>query len=127
MSRFARCLLPAALLGLLLPGIALAEGDAEAGKKQYDMFCVSCHGATGKGDGPAGLMLPEPKPRDFSAGEYKYDADKDGTPGTDADLALVITKGAAAFGGSAVMTPWSPPLTEQQVNDVVAYLRALKK
>ena len=126
MNRFARCLLPAALLGLLLPASALAEGDAEAGKKQYDMFCFTCHGSTGKGDGPAGAML-DPKPRDFSVGDYKLDADKDGTPGTDADLALVITKGASAFGGSAVMTPWSPPLTEQQVNDIVAYLRALKK
>ena len=33
-------------------GIALAEGDVDLGKKEYDMRCAVCHGPEGKGDGP---------------------------------------------------------------------------
>ena len=125
MTRLARWILPAALASLLLPSIAFA-GDAAAGKKSYDMFCFTCHGTTGKGDGPAGAAL-NPKPRDFSIGDFAYDADGDGTKGNDADLVLILKNGAAKYGGSPIMTPWSPPLTDAQVADVVAYIRSLKK
>jgi len=125
-NRLTRLLLPAALLGLLLPTVALAEGDAAAGKKSYDMFCFTCHGTTGKGDGPAGAAI-NPKPRDFSVGDFAYDANGDGTKGDDADLVLILKNGAAKYGGSPVMSPWSPPLTDAQVTDVIAYIRTLKK
>ena len=36
----------------------------------------------------------QPAPRDFTLGEFKFDTDKDGKPGTDADLKNVISKGA---------------------------------
>ncbi len=130
MIRTLRALPALALLGLagglLGASPALAEGDAEAGKQSYQTFCFACHGATGKGDGPAGAAL-NPKPRDFSTGDFKYDADGDGKPGTDADLALILKNGAAKYGGSAVMTAWSPPLTDAQVADVIAFIRTLKK
>jgi caa(3)-type oxidase subunit IV len=38
------------------------------GKELYAMQCVSCHGANGKGDGPAASALV-PRPRDFTTGE----------------------------------------------------------
>ena len=121
----ARILTPLALLGLLLPVAAGAAGDAAAGKSTYSTLCVSCHGETGKGDGPAGAAL-NPKPRDFSIGDYKYDADGDGTAGTDADMALIIKNGAAKYGGSALMAPWGH-LSDKQIQDVVAYVRSLKQ
>ena len=88
-------------------------------------MCASCHGTSGKGDGPVGAAL-QPPPRDFSTGDFKYDADKDGTPGTDADLKGVITQGAAAFGGSPLMAPW-PTLSEDDVANVIAHIRSLKE
>lgn len=124
-TALARTLTPLALVALLIPAVAGAAGDADAGKGTYTTLCVSCHGTTGKGDGPAGAAL-NPKPRDFSIGDYKYDADGDGTPGTDADMALIIKYGAAKYGGSALMAPWGH-LSDKQIQDVVAYVRTLKQ
>jgi mono/diheme cytochrome c family protein len=117
----------AGLLGLavLTLGATTAEADAvESGKKVYSTNCVSCHGQTGKGDGPVGAAL-NPRPRDFSTGDFKLDTDGDGTPGSDADLKNVIKKGAAAFGGSPLMAPWGH-LPEQDIENVIAYVRSLK-
>jgi cytochrome c oxidase cbb3-type subunit 2 len=108
----------------LAPGAAGA-GDAAAGKAVYDANCVSCHGPAGKGDGVVGSAL-NPSPRDFSVGAFKFDPDKDGTPGEDADLARVIREGAAVFGGSPLMAPW-PALSDKDVENVIAYIRSLKR
>jgi mono/diheme cytochrome c family protein len=106
-------------------GTSAFAGDAAAGKAVYTGkgTCWTCHGQTGKGDGPAGKAL-NPAPRDFSVGAFKFDADKDGKPGTDNDLKLVITKGAAAFGGSPLMVAWGA-LSAKEVDDVIAYIRSL--
>jgi mono/diheme cytochrome c family protein len=113
-----------AVLTLALAGSAQA-GDAAAGKSVFDANCASCHGTSGKGDGPVGAAL-NPPPRNFTIGEFKFDADGSGKPGEDADLKLVIQKGAMAFGGSALMAPW-PTLTDQQIDDIIAHIRSLKQ
>jgi len=109
-----------------LPALAAqAAGDAAAGKTTFETLCATCHGTTGKGDGPAGGAL-NPAPRDFSKGEFKYDADKDGKAGSDADLALIVKNGAAAYGGSPLMAPWGH-LPDADIQNVVAYVRSLKQ
>jgi mono/diheme cytochrome c family protein len=122
-------ILKIALAVSLTSGLASASfaGDAAAGKAVYTGkgTCWTCHGQAGKGDGPAGKAL-NPAPRDFSVGAFKFDADKDGKAGTDADLKLVITKGAAAFGGSPLMAPWGH-LSGKEVDDVIAFVRTMKK
>jgi len=114
-----------ALATLLAPAGALA-GDAAAGKTVYTVNCLSCHGETGKGDGPVGLVL-QPPPRNFSVGEFKFDTDKDGKVGTDADLEAVITQGAGAFGGNQMMAPWGGVLSEDDIANVIAYIHPLKQ
>jgi mono/diheme cytochrome c family protein len=123
-NRLLTAVAAAALAAWLTPAAAFAA-DAAAGKTVYTANCSSCHGETGKGDGPVGVALPV-SPRDFSKGEFKYDGNGDGTPGEDADLTAVITKGAAAFGGNPLMAPW-PTLSEADVANVVAYIRTLKQ
>jgi mono/diheme cytochrome c family protein len=121
MSRWLTLLLATTLAQLVTPDAW--AGDAVAGKGNYEALCATCHGPGGKGDGPAAAALTPP-PRDLSVGDFKFDADKDGKPGGDADLKLVIQKGAAEFGGSPMMTPWGLP--DAQLDDLVALIRTLK-
>ena len=113
-----------ALAAGFAPGAALA--DAAAGKELFvKTNCNSCHGMEGKGDGPVAAAL-DPKPRDYTAGDFKFDADKDGSVGTDSDLALVIKNGAAPYGGSAMMMP-NPTLSVTDIQLLVTYIRSLKQ
>jgi len=112
--------------GLALLAAGTAHADPAAGK---DLFvktnCNSCHGMEGRGDGPVAAAL-DPKPRDYVVGDFKFDADKDGAVGTDADLALVIKNGAQPYGGSAMMMG-NPTLSDADVDLLVVYIRSLKQ
>lgn len=127
MTRFwTTCFLAAAFLA---PGVALAAGDVEAGREKFQALCASCHGPEGKGDGPTGKALAaagQPAPRDLSKGNFKFDTDDDGKAGTDTDIKNVITKGAMAYGGSAMMAPVAG-LSDQDLDNLVAFIRSLKE
>lgn len=115
------------LAALSIPSAAVAA-DVAAGKAKFMELCVSCHGEGGKGDGPTGKALAaagQPAPRDFTVGDFKFDTDKDGKPGTDADLKNVVSKGALAFGGNAMMAP--VVLNDTDMANVIAFIRSLKK
>ncbi len=95
------------------------------------LCCKNCYEGVpgGQGDGPTGLALAaagQPAPRDFTVGDFKLDTDKDGTPGTDADLKNVITKGALVYGGSAMMAPVQG-LSAADQDNLVAFIRSLKQ
>jgi len=123
---FARFASLAALAALLAPTSALAA-DLDKAKGLYTVNCASCHGDTGKGDGPVAVAVPPPPPRDFAVGDFKYDTDKDGTIGSDADLKAVIAKGAGAYGGNMMMAAWAGLLSDEDIDSIVAYIRTLKK
>lgn len=98
-----------------------AAGDA--GASAYGMYCVTCHGATGKGDGVAAAAL-NPKPADFSVGAFKYDANGNGTKGEVDDIKAIVHDGAAKHGGSPLMAPW-PMLSADQLQAVAEYVKSL--
>jgi mono/diheme cytochrome c family protein len=51
---------------IILGWAGMAAGDQLAtGQSLYDAKCQICHGAKGRGDGPAAAAL-NPKPRDFT-------------------------------------------------------------
>jgi mono/diheme cytochrome c family protein len=87
----ASTLAPALLLALALalaPRLALAQDVAAL----YRARCAVCHGAEGRGDGPAAALLT-PRPRDFTTGVYKFRSTPSGTLPTEADVLRTITRG----------------------------------
>jgi mono/diheme cytochrome c family protein len=99
-------------------------GDAARGHEVYELYCVMCHGADGRGDGP-GAAATNPKPRDFTSGSFYIDANANNVAGEDIDLARVIRESPATFGGSKAMPAYKESLSEAQVRDLVAFIRGL--
>jgi cytochrome c oxidase cbb3-type subunit 2 len=97
-----------------------AAGSAERGRTIYQKYCVECHGASGKGDGPASHLLV-PRPRDFTLGRYKIRSTETGSVPTDDDLIQSVKKGLY---GSA-MPGWETILADADITDVVAHLKSL--
>jgi mono/diheme cytochrome c family protein len=92
--------------------------SVDRGKVIYKEYCSQCHGATGKGDGPAASGL-EPKPAihvnipfDKVPIDYLYN---------------VINHGGAAMGKSPNMPYWNLTIGQQGVADVIAYLKVTFK
>jgi mono/diheme cytochrome c family protein len=103
-------------LTILLTGVARAQNAAE-GKTLYSTYCVTCHGDRGKGDGVAARGLPQ-KPADHTNGAVMNEL-------TDKFLMDVISKGGGAVGKSSFMPAWGGSLNEQQIRDIIAYIRTI--
>jgi mono/diheme cytochrome c family protein len=68
-----------------------SPGLVERGRALYAKQCSACHGAEGRGDGPAAYLL-YPKPRDFRAARYRLVSTWERVP-TDEDLYQTISRG----------------------------------
>ena len=95
---------------------AQAQGNVEAGKQLYQQRCSPCHGTDGKANTPTAQAL-NPKPRDHTDGSYMNKLSQD-------HLSKVIKQGGTAVGKSPIMPPQAD-LNEQQINDVIAFVRSL--
>jgi mono/diheme cytochrome c family protein len=82
------------------------------GKKLADTNCVTCHGASGKGDGAAAAALPPPKPADWTSAKIAAE--------TDGELFWKISNGRGA------MPPWKH-LPDKDRWTLVTYIRSLQK
>jgi cytochrome c oxidase cbb3-type subunit III len=94
-------------------------GNRESGKRIYADYCAVCHGKEGKGDGPIVAMFG-PKP--FAFTDKAAMATK-----RDLDLYFAIFEGGEAVGKSAFMPAWGGLLKEQEISDVIAYIRTLPR
>lgn len=97
--------------------VPVPRGDATAGRPVYIQYCASCHGETGAGDGPVAVTL-DPKPAHHNDGDYM-------NPLTDAYLFKVIQQGGQAVGKSPMMAPWGGTLSDEQIRNVIAFIRSL--
>jgi mono/diheme cytochrome c family protein len=86
------------------------------GKDVYDLNCVTCHGETGAGDGPAGASL-DPKPANLAKVLSNVQDDF---------VFWVVNEGGAAAGLSPSMASYKDVLTEDEIWQVIAYIRTLK-
>jgi cytochrome c6 len=98
-----------ALTGALLAGICLfsspAKADVAAAEATFKAKCAMCHGADGKGK-----SMPN---TDLTAADVQKKSD--------ADLSGIISN------GKPPKMPAYKSLTPDQVKDMVAYIRSLKK
>ena len=62
------------------------------GKELYETLCVRCHGEKGDGKGDFARFM-NPKPRDFTAGTYKFHMTPSGSIPQDVDIYRTITIG----------------------------------
>ena len=103
------------------PGLPSASGNpvprtaesVAAGSAIFQQHCTVCHGTDGHGDGPEAALL-NPPPADLFAAHVDYH--------TDQQLFDWIRGG---INGSA-MTGFKGQLTDQQIWDVVNYVRSLR-
>jgi copper transport protein len=93
--------------------ILSSPASIASGQTLYQQHCLSCHGPSGRGDGPAGLML-FPRPADLSVHAI---------PGVHSDEQLFewITEGLPG----SVMPAFEMTLTDEERWHLVNFIRTL--
>jgi mono/diheme cytochrome c family protein len=105
------------LVGVLLLCCSNAYADIEHGKRIYRENCAPCHGESGKGDGAGARSLPV-RPADHTNPAVM-------NARTDAFLRDVIAKGGNALGLSSFMPAWQGIFKDDEIQDLVGYIRSL--
>lgn len=78
----------------------------------FKLQCVPCHGARGRGDGPAAVAF-NPRPADLTDAEIM-------NARTDADLRAVLESGKGS------MPAFGPVLAADDLDSLVVYIRTLR-
>lgn len=90
------------------------RGDVQAGQDIHIEHCAECHGYDGKAE--VIVMHMDEPPHDQTDVEYMEKLN-------DQFLYLAICKGGEAIGKSLVMPGWGDMLTDQEIRDLVAWIR----
>jgi mono/diheme cytochrome c family protein len=93
------------------------HGDAEAGRAVFLKKCVVCHGEQGDGQGRIKTDPPVRDLRDKAIMSRR----------SDWEILLVIRDGGPAIGLSPKMLPWGKLVSEQELHDLVAFVRSLSE
>lgn len=86
---------------------------ASRGQVVFKTNCILCHGVKGDGNGRASRLY-NPPPADLTHSD-KNDMYKE----------MIIRNGGEAMGRSPFMPIWGEQLSEQEIKDVVAYLKTI--
>jgi mono/diheme cytochrome c family protein len=90
------------------------RGDPERGKAMHYEHCVACHGLTGAAD--VVVMHMDETPPDQSDPAYMKAL-------PDPYLYIAICRGGEGMGKSYVMSPWGDYFTDQEIKDLIAWIR----
>lgn len=107
----------AALLAASL-GAHAADAPARA-VRNYNAYCVQCHGINRDGNGINSRDMAV-KPRDHTDSKGMGD-----TP--DETLFKAIKGGGLAVGKSVLMPKWDGVMSDEEITELVAYLRVVSK
>ncbi len=99
----------------LLPGVSQAESASD----NYRTYCMQCHGMHANG---LGLNV-----KDMSTGPLEHTNAEMMRKRSDFLLFKAIKEGGLAVNRSTLMPPWGDTLTDNEINDLVQYLRKLCK
>jgi len=111
--------------GLLAGCLSLASGGVSAQEKHaasikiYNTYCVQCHGINRNGRGINSEHMSV-QPRDHTDSKAMGD-----TP--DATLFKAIKEGGLSVSKSVLMPTWGGVLSDEQINEMVSYLRFISK
>lgn len=94
-----------------------SESGGARGSAMYAQNCSSCHGPRGAGDGPVAASLV-PQPAKHNDGGYMNALSND-------HLLKVIRDGGVAVGKAPTMAPWGATMSDDQIMDVIAFIRSL--
>jgi mono/diheme cytochrome c family protein len=89
------------------------EASILRGDIAFQHYCSLCHGTQADGRGRA-ARLYAPKPANLRASRM-----------TDSYKEAIIRRGGKAMGRSQFMPPWGEELTDEQVEDLVHFLRVV--
>lgn len=90
------------------------EAAIYRGSIVFNNYCILCHGVKADGKGRA-AKLYDPKPANLVMSDKNDDYKE-----------LIIRRGGAALARSQFMPPWGEELTDEQISDLVAYLRSIQ-
>ncbi len=105
------------LLCLLLSVLFVISAEATSAKENYQNFCWQCHGMAGNGMG-LNVQDMSVQPRDHTSAKAMAGR-------SDADLFKVIKKGGLSIDKSVLMPPWGNSLSDDEIRDLVKYLRKI--
>ncbi|VAX24358.1 hypothetical protein MNBD_NITROSPINAE01-142 [hydrothermal vent metagenome] len=91
-----------------------STGQAEG---NYQLHCAQCHGVNGDGKGDLAAVLGVP-PRNHTDASIM-------STRTDDDIFKVISEGGPAMGFDSAMPPHKTVMSEQEIKDLVKYIRKL--
>lgn len=111
------------LAGLLLASSLMTAGNAAATDAQYseqavrnyDTYCVQCHGINRNGRGINSRDMSV-QPRDHSDAKGMGDI-------PDEEIFRVIKEGGLAVNKSVLMPAWGNVMNDDEIKELVAYLR----
>lgn len=107
------------------------QPDLTAGKDTFTKYCASCHGVSGKGDGPAAAAF-KPPPMDLTALSKTHDGK---FPTSYVAAILKFGRDVLAHGDEDMpvwgsrfkrIDPAGDPTGQHHIDDVVAYLESLQ-
>jgi mono/diheme cytochrome c family protein len=89
------------------------EASIYRGTIAFLNYCTTCHGVNADGLGRAAKIY-NPKPANLRASMMN-----------DMYKEMIIRRGGKAMGRSEFMPPWGEELTDEQIRDVLTYLRSI--